>query len=199
MLSNIHGATEVSKVKRRLGDGSGIDVNCPLAIAHYNKYMGGVDKSDQLRGYYHVRLKSGKNYEHIFWFLFDVAITNSFLLSQFSPTTKSKSSQSYKQYRLDLAHQLIGSYNNRKRIGRPVTKEIVPSQRPPTITTAHFPSYRKRKRCVYCKEHINPSQRRESVWYCAECPGTPSLCLTGKDNNTNCYRLWHELPLPLST
>ena len=43
--------------------------------------MGGVDDNDQLRGYYHVRLKCRKLYKYIFWFLFDVAIVNSFIVS----------------------------------------------------------------------------------------------------------------------
>ena len=193
MLSNIHKADQTSKVNRKMGDGSVIEVDCPYAITDYNKYMAGVDKSDQLRGYYHVRSKSLKNYKYIFWFLFDVSITNAFLLSRFSPTTQSKLSQAYKQFRLDLAHQLIGSYKSRKRQGRPGNTDVIPSQRPCSITTAHFPSFRKRKRCVYCKEYHYPSQRHESVWYCAECPGSPSLCLTGLTDGSNCFRLWHEL------
>ena len=36
--------------------------------------MGGVDNNDQLRGYYHVRLKCRNFYKYIFWFLLEVAI-----------------------------------------------------------------------------------------------------------------------------
>ena len=57
MLSNIHVANKTSTVQRRMEDGSVTNFSCPLAVTEYNKYMymGGVDKSDQLRGYYHVR------------------------------------------------------------------------------------------------------------------------------------------------
>ena len=34
----------------------------PLNITSYNKYMGGVDKADQLRSYYQLRMKSRKFY-----------------------------------------------------------------------------------------------------------------------------------------
>ena len=44
--------------------------------------MGGVDQNDQLRGYYNVRLKCRKYYKYIFWFLFDLAITNSYILTK---------------------------------------------------------------------------------------------------------------------
>lgn len=42
--------------------------------------MGGVDRGDQLRQYYHLRLKSRKFYKYIFWFLVDVSITNTYIL-----------------------------------------------------------------------------------------------------------------------
>ena len=51
-------------------------VPCPASIIAYNKFMGGVDCGDQLRGYYRCRSKSGKFYKCIFFFLFDVTITN---------------------------------------------------------------------------------------------------------------------------
>ena len=47
-------------------DGSTIVVKCPQSVVLYNKYMGGVDNNDQLRGYYHVRLKCRKFYKYIF-------------------------------------------------------------------------------------------------------------------------------------
>ena len=47
----------------------------------YNTNMGGVDHNDQLRGYYHVRLKCRKFYKYIFWSVFDVAIVVSFFVN----------------------------------------------------------------------------------------------------------------------
>ena len=64
-------------VNRRQKDGTQLAIQCPLCVALYNKYMGGVDLGDQLKGSYHVRLKNRKNYKYIFYFLFDMAITNS--------------------------------------------------------------------------------------------------------------------------
>jgi len=48
---------DASHPVRRKQDGSTKMVDCPSFIATYNNYMGGVDKGDQLRSYYHVRLK----------------------------------------------------------------------------------------------------------------------------------------------
>ena len=68
-------------VLRRQKDGTRVPVSCPDNIIHYNKYMGGVDRGDQLRGYYLCRTNSRKFYKFIFYFLFDVAVTNGSLQS----------------------------------------------------------------------------------------------------------------------
>ena len=105
----------------RQKDGRHVEIPCPLPIKIYNRYMGGVDKNDQLCGYYSVRTKSRKSYIYLFWFLFDVAILNSFILYGLSPATGRK--KTLKDFRVELAHQLIGSYNSRKYGGQPHANE----------------------------------------------------------------------------
>ena len=53
MLTTIHDDKMISKKRRsRFGKDNEEDVNKPLCIEEYNKYMGGVDRSDQLLSYY---------------------------------------------------------------------------------------------------------------------------------------------------
>ena len=52
--------TKPQTVQRKHKDGTSHTYPCPSTIADYNRYMGGVDSNDQLRGYYHVRLKCRK-------------------------------------------------------------------------------------------------------------------------------------------
>ena len=78
-----------------------IEVLCPESIISYNKFMGG---GDQLRGYYSCRSRSRKLYKYIF-FLFDVAITNAYVLLKSSGCAF----KDYKSFRLRLAKDLIGS------------------------------------------------------------------------------------------
>ena len=66
-------------------------------------YMGGVDHGDQLRGYYHVRLKNRKYYKYIFLFLFDVSITNSYVLFKEAHPQCSLGKHVI-NYRIELAH-----------------------------------------------------------------------------------------------
>lgn len=79
--------------------------------------MGGVDRGDQNRGYYQVRLKSRKMYKCIFWFLFDVTIINAFILKQFAPA-RGRKHLPLKDFRVQLAKELIGDYCSRKQLGR---------------------------------------------------------------------------------
>ena len=166
-------------VNRRQKDGTQLVVPSPLCIALYNEYMGGVDLGDQLRGSYHVRLKNRKNYKYTFWFSFDVSTTNAYILRSFDVVT---SDMDHKTFRLTLAKQLIGDYMTRKKPGRP-RKQPRP--------TPHLPSHSKSRRCVYCRDIRSPPRRKESVWVCTACEDHPQLCLTGRDDGSDCFRLWH--------
>ena len=181
IVSTLADPSEHTTVDRQQKDGTQVAVSCPMCVALYNKYMGGVDLGDQLRGSYHVRLKNRKNYKYVFWFLFDVAITNSYILHSFDV---SSSQVDHKAFRLKLAEQLIGDCMSRKSLGRPRKRP-----RP----TPHLPTHSKSRRCVYCRDKRSPPRRKESVWVCTACEGHPQLCLTGRDDGSDCFRLWHGL------
>ena len=51
--------TVEEQVSRKQHDRSSLSVSCSQSIVLYNSNMGGVD-NDQMRGYYHVRLKCHK-------------------------------------------------------------------------------------------------------------------------------------------
>ena len=194
VLSTLSQPGETQPVLRREKNGSLVELSCPAAILAYTKYMGGVDLGDQLRKYYSVRLKCRKNYKYIFWFLFDVCITNSFILSKFCNSTSSqptKGETRLKAFRIHLAESLIGSYTNRQRTGRPRSLGVL---QPSAVDTPfHTPHHHTRKRCVYCQQCRDPPCRRESVWQCKHCEGAPTLCLTGKEDGSDCWSLWHEM------
>ena len=44
--------SDVGSVLQQQKDGSRISVPCPLSIMEYNNFMGGVDRGDQVQGYY---------------------------------------------------------------------------------------------------------------------------------------------------
>ena len=152
-------------------------------------HTAGVDKGDQFRQYYRIRTKCVKYYKYLFWFAIDVSITNSFILSLFSPTTMSLTHQRQKSFRLTLAEQLVGSYNSRKQLGRPQSSLVhAPlTMASPSTSSSHTPLHppsrqQGRKRCAYCAECRQPPRRRDVMWCCKACTFEPPLCLTGTED-----------------
>ena len=177
--------TATGSVLRRQRDGSRTSVPCPEAVISYNSSMGGVDRGDQLRGYYNCRTKSRKFYKYIFYFLLDVSITNAFILwKNFGSAT----GMTLKEFRLRLAEQLIGDYCSRRRAGRGGG-----AIRP--LPLMHFPlkvqddttGASKRGRCARC--HQTRHKRTDSSWFCREC--NVWLCHSGVPE-TDCFFLWHK-------
>ena len=211
MLSTLAQPDVERSARRKQKDGSRETVTCSDSVVLYNKYMGGVDKGDQLRQYYRVRSRCMKNYKYIFDFVVDSSITNAFILAHsYSPTTLPTNHQTLKAFRLKLADQLIGQYCTRKKLGRPRSTTDTLSHPPPAVhptddcaplpaqstrTALHLPSHQKRRRCVYCLKYRTPSVSHQVVWYCKECPGQPALCLTGLDDGSDCFRIWHSAML----
>ena len=168
--------TVTENVQRKKKDGTRITVNAPQSVVWYNKYMGGVDHNDQMRGYYHVRLKCRKFYKYIFWFLFDITISNTYFLARAHCGLKC----SLKDARVTLAKALIKTYCSRKRLGRPPVN-------PRRFNSNHFPVKMKIKhRCFYCTK--NKLGRHEPKWYCKECD--KYLCHSG--GNDDCFLLYHQ-------
>ena len=175
-----HSETPVS---RRQKNGARVDVPCPESVRLYNQFMSGVDENDQLRGYYAVRTKSTKCYKYIFWFLSDVAIINSFILYKRVPTVGKK--LSLKEFRVELAKQLIGSYNSRKYRGRSSANQQGSSSRRRKMHLPHYPSRASQGRCYHC----SGTEDRTTTWYCSACQ--LRLCHTG--DPTSDYFLKHHL------
>ena len=144
--------------------------------------MAGVDKSDQLRGYYAVRMKPTKNYKYIFWFLFDLAIVNAFILHSRVPTVGK--TLTLKEFRVELAKQMIGSYNSRKYRGRPMAGETPNDTRRKRVNVSHYPTRATQGRCWYCSS----TKGKTTTWYCQECK--LSLCHTG-DPTSDCFLKHH--------
>lgn len=156
-------------------------VPCPVAMAAYNKYMGGVDRGDQLRGYHQYQIRSRKYYKYIANFLVWVSLTNSYILCRLSHPGASANIKTFQE---TLANQLIQEYCTRRRAGR-VPYQIVP------LPLRHFPTKatsntgRKRGRCSLCQEK---RKRTDTQWVCRECGVW--LCHPGTADD--CFLLWHR-------
>ena len=192
VVSSLCSPDDTAVVRRRQKDSTIIDVPCPLSVELYNKFMGGVDKGDQLRKYYHVRMKTKKNYKYIFWFCVEVCIINAYILSNHIPvSTLPVTELNLKSFRLKLAGELIGDYKSRKRAGRPPRSTVLSTpQSARQLPHNHLPTKGRKKCCSYCK---TKNLRHETVWFCEACAGMPPLCIRPRhQNQTNCFKLWHD-------
>ena len=128
-------------------------------------------------GYFIVRLKGRKFYKYIFWFLFDLAITNAFISCKNYTHLRVSS---LKCFRVELAKALVGSYCSRKKPSIPRPKRFQRAD--------HYPLRvaKKAHRCHLCQ--IKYKRRRETVWWCMTC--NMFLCHTGTDSD--CYYEYHR-------
>ena len=140
----------------------------------------------QSRGYYHCRIKSRKFYKYIYYFLFDVTITNTFILYRHSSFTGDG------QEPLKLLSSSSGSSWPRSLLGDIVAvielgiMAPLPFSHFPMKITASSPGQRNRGRCTYCYQQ---KKRCDSQWYCHECGVW--LCHPG-NNTKDCFLLWHK-------
>ena len=145
------------------------------SIINYNMFMGGVDCGDQLRGYYKCSVKTRKWYKYLFYFLFDVLVTNAYILYKHYSTNSEY--KIIKDFRMKLANDLIGDYCTRNRPGR-----VSSSLR--LLPLLHFPlksTTRKQGRYTLC---CQSEKCTYTTWQCGEYGIW--LCHSG-DSNTDCF------------
>lgn len=159
-----------SSVPRKQRDGTQIQVPCPRSVPEYNDHMNGVDISDQLRTQYSTYRKSKKWWQYLFWFCFDLAMSNAFILMKESPNhiqhTRNGGIKSLTllDYRKSVAKSLIGNF-------RVVRKRQLPPTADPT-GTAHWPIAAPKARCRWCQMQ---GRRAEPRLMCSGCQ--KNLCI----------------------
>jgi len=178
-IDTIFDYTTPTTVPRGLSDGTRINVSCPHGVMAYNESMGGVDLADQMRRFYTCSRKSSQRwYLRLFWFLLDVAIDNAFILESFRPDrTPAPRRRTHKDFREELATELLSKFSSRKHSGRQV------QDAPARLVQRHFPKHlgTADSQCVVCrKEHT----RKRTRYGCEDCGNVP-LCVDP------CFRIYH--------
>lgn len=91
MLTTIHDDSTIVKRRRTRLSATGLeDIVKPTAIAEYNTYMGGVDKSDQLLTYYTFHHRTTKWWKRAVFHLINVAYVNAYIIYTESPSAGRK-------------------------------------------------------------------------------------------------------------
>ena len=170
-------------VKHNTKDGQGhhqkSDVPIPSPVFHYNKYMEGVDKSDQLIHYYNVLHSSKKYWKTHFFHFIDIAVVNSYIIH----LEIEKNPLSHYQFRENLVRSLSGvipesAHYTESHLGVRHTSSSECS-----LLEHYLMLLTQRSQCVYCKieksTHFTTRQ-------CKKCQ--IPLCFIERD----CFLKWHE-------
>lgn len=172
-LSTAESALQIGEVDRKKKDGTVQKVPCPEIVMHYNAYMNGVDHADQIRTQIGTYRTSRKWWQYVFWFLFDVSISNGFILMKESQLHIHRTRQGNVKphtmlgFRKDLAKELIGETRaSRKRFRQDHADPQAPVQ-------FHSPCVSKKGRCKYGVDH--KLKRHETRMCCKSCK--VSLCI----------------------
>lgn len=144
----------------------------PKLINEYNKFMAGIDHCDQMLSYYPCEHKTLIWYKKLAVHIFQAMLLNSFHLYKKGTGNR----KSFYEFRLKVIEKLLGP---------------PPSDSVPKVKLQHLPEYcpkgengkTKRRRCSVCWN--DDQKRKDSIFYCPQCPGGPGLCLTP------CFRLYH--------
>ena len=168
-------------------------VDCPSAVAKYNKNMGGVDLLDGLLSYYHIPVKSKKWYHRLIWHFLDVACVQAWLF--YGKDACGSKFLSLKCFKNSIADSLL--HQRKAKRGRPSTSSIdavhsakvskdptksIPNKSIRSDGYEHWPELSETKgRCRY------PGCKGIPKVKCTKCD--VRLCLTP---NSKCFRKFHE-------
>lgn len=166
ILSNCHDP-ELGTVQKKTKTGEIIVRPCPRAIIDYRRIMGGVDRADQMSMYYEPDRKSTKWWIKIFYRLFMLSVTNSWVIYCDNRGKKIP----YHNFVVEIAEQLV---QHGIRISKPPESDEEPPNKKKK-TSQHFIKLgRTRRRCNYCSK-IGIEKRTKylcdacDVSLCVEC------------------------------
>ncbi|KAK7089368.1 hypothetical protein V1264_025076 [Littorina saxatilis] len=147
-----------------------VAVPCPSVVKLYDQHMGGVDNSDQMRGYYNTVQKSHKYWRYLMSFVFDACINNAYILYDQTVLDKPKTRYALLDFRLDLADHLIGGFSSRKKLAPKRKAQIVNEANIGVHTLIKFDG--RKRACITCKNlrRQTPTGRAvESSYGCGIC------------------------------
>lgn len=193
MLTSIHVANEFRQVDRNVkvdNRWQNVKVQQPKAIDEYNKYMNGVDRSDQIIGKSTALRKCMRWWKTLFFHMIDIAVVDSFILFQLHRASnpdvaelKRPKKFSTTEFREELVRQLAGLEEyGQPPVFNPHAKE------PGNFETVHIPQFSEiRRNCKVCYETSQTEMK--VVSYCSAPQCQVYLHCTQKKN---CFEIWHS-------
>ena len=125
----------------------------PPILPAYNKFMGGVDRTNRRRRTYGFDTKSKRYWLRIFFQFFDYAINNAYLLYKHSCHAHKLSAKDFLGFRLELVHLLLEQVEPKRGVvgARKVARDAAQSARVCELDRVSNIVVLKRGRCHYCQ------------------------------------------------
>ncbi|GMG17466.1 unnamed protein product [Phytophthora fragariaefolia] len=208
-------STKLTSVQRRQTSGEQVSVPCPEIVEEYQRFMGGVDRNDQLRlQAYSLQLafRFQKYYKSLFLGLIDIALVNAYIVYTDELWEKNKKRKdSHYTFMLQLHTQLLkiceGDFigSARSQDGPPERPIIIVGEHSivqGTDKRKHGEGNRSRQRaCKVCSLLKEKGAKRSSTtsYYCPKCSenknGLTWLCNRVRDHHQleglTCAQIWH--------
>uniref|UniRef100_A0A3B3S5R5 PiggyBac transposable element-derived protein domain-containing protein n=1 Tax=Paramormyrops kingsleyae TaxID=1676925 RepID=A0A3B3S5R5_9TELE len=183
VCSTIHNAYAGDTVRRKVKSKQGVWITesfpCPSPVTEYNKYMGGVDLSDQLIQYYTTQHKRMKWYRKLFLHFLDISATNAYIIHR---EIMQQDSMTHKAFMEELTAQLCDVTLN---VPTKMSGVHVPVLGAELSTDGRMKATSGRKTCMNCRRH--GGNKTKTPWKCAACD--VQLCL---QPDRNCFEAWHD-------
>ena len=169
--------TTTHRGKDNAGNHSSVEVPLPSVVKHYNMFMGGVDKSDQLVSYHRIIRQTKKYWKTLLYHLLEIAAANSFILRKFLLLQSHQKTITESQFQDQLVLQIAQRFH--PGVPSSITRSLSMTYRIFHGSTA-FPT-QQRHRCAVCS--------MKTARECKDCPFTPALC---QNSNKDCHGTWHS-------
>ena len=197
MLSSVHSVNEVEIGRNH--HATGRPLTKPEIVHEYNKYMGAVDRCDQMVAYSCFRRRTMKWWKKVFFHLFSLSVLNSYILCK----ERTRSPVLQRVFRRELVKELVGSsgistsLNPRGRPRRSVEgltclqagnhfpEKIQGTGKKSNITRSCFVCFPAQKKILARTGEKRKRPGRESSFQCSVCK--VALCIQ------DCFQLYHSV------
>ncbi|KAK6183184.1 hypothetical protein SNE40_010712 [Patella caerulea] len=196
MCSTFHNAASSDSVKRKTknsqtGKFETIDIPFPPSVKEYNKFMGGVDLSDQLIQYYQVLRKTRKWYKTLFLHCIDIAVVNSYIIHCQMKKNMNQPTLSQLEFRRAVVNELV-----HEQFLEPTplmcSQALQPAQHLPVEIAKDINSLadntkatKGRQNCKMCWTSLKKEVK--TPWKCSACH--VALCVIP---GRNCFNTWRN-------
>lgn len=211
MLTSLHNGQLVETGKQKKNrDGSTVVVRKPSCVVDYNKYMGGVDKSDQMVNDYGNARKTLKWSNKLFFHLVDIACLNAFqlFLKRIQPDNRKR--VTHLEFILQVVEGVMEEYKASNPLPKPSGRwshptgndairlevrfsEHWPKDLPKQNSAEGRPERKKTQICAQCRKDPKPYMESKGIQEPPKRPESNVCCPKCEValHATPCFKVWH--------